>query len=166
MTDKQATQLNLKRITIWTVCIIVGLWFITLFSLVFFDATIRGTFGDMFGSINALFSGLALAGIIITILLQRQELELQRQELKETKEELKRSATAQENSEIALKRQAENLKISAKLSALSTLLTYYIDVDNKMSEGLAYKMTRTEVKEKIDDYVGRVESILQVKEDF
>lgn len=47
----------------------------------------RGTFGDMFGNINALFSGLALAGIIFTILLQRQELKLQRMELKETRKE-------------------------------------------------------------------------------
>lgn len=34
----------------------------------------RGTFGDKFGAINALFSGLAFAGLITTILLQRREL--------------------------------------------------------------------------------------------
>lgn len=34
----------------------------------------RGTFGDKFGAINALFSGLAFAGLIATILLQRREL--------------------------------------------------------------------------------------------
>lgn len=47
----------------------------------------RGEFGDMFGGINALFSGLALAGIIFTISLQRKELKLQRKELKSTREE-------------------------------------------------------------------------------
>lgn len=41
----------------------------------------------MFGSVNALFSGLALAGIIFTILLQRLELKYQRDELKETRKE-------------------------------------------------------------------------------
>ena len=41
----------------------------------------RGTFGDMFGAVNALFSGLAFVGVIIAILLQRQELQLQRTEL-------------------------------------------------------------------------------------
>jgi len=35
---------------------------------------LRGVFGDKFGAINALFSGLAFAGIIWTILLQRKEL--------------------------------------------------------------------------------------------
>lgn len=43
----------------------------------------RGTFGDKFGAINALFSGLAFAGIIATILLQRRELFLQRKDLEE-----------------------------------------------------------------------------------
>lgn len=49
----------------------------------------RGAFGDKFGFINSLFSGLALAGIIYSIFLQQKELSLQRTELKETKEEFK-----------------------------------------------------------------------------
>lgn len=51
--------------------------------------TVRGTFGDMFGAINALFSGLALGGVIYTILLQRLELELQRDEIRYSSEQLK-----------------------------------------------------------------------------
>lgn len=50
-------------------------------------AAVRGAFGDKFGAINALFSGLAFAGIIFTILLQRRDLSLQRQELEETRKE-------------------------------------------------------------------------------
>jgi hypothetical protein len=46
----------------------------------------RGQFGDMFGSVNALFSGLAFAGIIFTIYLQMQELAEQRKEFKEQTE--------------------------------------------------------------------------------
>lgn len=37
-------------------------------------AAVRGQFGDKFGAANALFSGLAFAGIIITLLLQRRDL--------------------------------------------------------------------------------------------
>ncbi|NMR34756.1 hypothetical protein HIO71_11115 [Chryseobacterium aquaticum] len=40
----------------------------------------QGIFGDMFGAANALFTGLSFTGLIITILLQRQE-------LKETRDE-------------------------------------------------------------------------------
>jgi hypothetical protein len=47
-----------------------------------------GAFGDSFGVLTALFSGLAFAGIILTILLQREELRLQRNELKLTRQEL------------------------------------------------------------------------------
>lgn len=49
-----------------------------------------GVFGDSFGVLTALFSGLAFAGIIFTILLQREELKLQREELRLTREELTR----------------------------------------------------------------------------
>ncbi len=47
-----------------------------------------GVFGDMFGFVNALFSGLAFAGLIYAIWLQRIELRLQRRELEATREEL------------------------------------------------------------------------------
>jgi hypothetical protein len=41
------------------------------------DWSKRGQFGDLFGSVNALFSGFAFAGIIYTIYLQRKDLKLQ-----------------------------------------------------------------------------------------
>lgn len=41
----------------------------------------RGTFGDMFGAANALFTGLSFVGLIVTILLQRKDLNIQRNEL-------------------------------------------------------------------------------------
>jgi hypothetical protein len=70
---------NNKKEFLWflgAVFLIVGLWFGNLYLLQ--GCKDRGTFGDMFGSVNALFSGLALAGIIFTILLQRKELGYQR----------------------------------------------------------------------------------------
>lgn len=39
-------------------------------------------FGDSFGAVNALISALAFAGMIVTFILQRYELEMQRKELK------------------------------------------------------------------------------------
>ncbi len=44
-------------------------------------------FGDTFGGLNAIFSGLAFGGVILTIYLQRNELALQRHELKLTRKE-------------------------------------------------------------------------------
>jgi len=47
------------------------------------------SFGEKFGAINALFAGLAFAGVIYTVYLQRKELQLQRDEIKRSTEELK-----------------------------------------------------------------------------
>ena len=56
--------------------------------------TDRGLLGDSFGVVNALFSGLAFAGLILAIWLQSIELRLQREELKLTRDELKRHGDA------------------------------------------------------------------------
>lgn len=48
----------------------------------------RGVYGDSFGSVNALFTGLAFSGIIFTILLQQREIRLQRADFKEQLNEM------------------------------------------------------------------------------
>ncbi|WP_054513080.1 hypothetical protein [Chryseobacterium sp. ERMR1:04] len=96
---------------IWLFIVILILWIISvvLVNLIFTTWTERGTFGDSFGALNSLFSGLAFGGIIYTILLQRKELKLQRDELILTRDELKRSANAQEESN---KFQHEQIRIA------------------------------------------------------
>jgi|GEM_PF-2473969 len=66
----------MNKRTLWTIIItILTLWIGSGFIVYFcFPSDERGSIGDMFGAINALFSGAALAGIIITIYLQRDEL--------------------------------------------------------------------------------------------
>ena len=44
--------------------------------------------GDSFGALNAIFSGLAFAGVILTVIMQKDELNLQRKELKDTRKEI------------------------------------------------------------------------------
>ncbi len=87
--------------------------------------TESGQFGDMFGGLNALFSGLAFLGVIYAIFLQKEELGLQRKELELTRKELKRTAEAQEKSQEALSKQAASLKVTAKLNGLSAILQHY-----------------------------------------
>jgi len=48
-----------------------------------------GTFGDSFGVLNSLFTGLGFAGLLITIFLQREDLKLTRLELSDTRAEIK-----------------------------------------------------------------------------
>jgi|SRR5947209_724490 len=85
----------------------------------------RAYFGEMFGAVNTLFSGLALAGVVYAIFLQRRDLELQRRELEITKEDLKRAALAQKKSEQSLVEQAKMMELTAKLTALNFLAGAY-----------------------------------------
>lgn len=50
-----------------------------------------GTFGDQFGAVNALFSGLAFVGLIYTIIQQNRSIELQRKDLKNQLRELQQN---------------------------------------------------------------------------
>lgn len=60
---------------------IVSIAFPFIINHYFSDWSKSGTFGDTFGALNAFFSGLVLTGVIVTILIQRNELKYQRQEL-------------------------------------------------------------------------------------
>ena len=86
------------------------------------SGTEAGVFGDMFGALNPFFSGLALIGVIYSVILQSEELSLQRVELRENRKELERSAKAQEKTEEVLSRQLHLSVISARLSALPELI--------------------------------------------
>ena len=73
------------------------------------DWQVRGQFGDLYGSTNALFSGLAFAGLLCTLWLQQRQLELQRSELKLQREELalQREEMAASRAELANQARAQ-----------------------------------------------------------
>lgn len=70
--------------------VVTFIWVSAMFSIscYFPELEERGQFGDMFGSVNALFAGLAFSGVIWAIIIQKQELELQRKEIRGQKEQL------------------------------------------------------------------------------
>ena len=82
----------------------------------------RASFGEMFGAVNALFSGLAFAGVICAILLQREDLSLQRTELQLTREQHTASAKANRAAAESLADQARLQLRSAQLDALTAQL--------------------------------------------
>lgn len=94
----------------YAVISVIVVWALTFFLLFLPESEKRGQFGDMFGAVNALFSGLAFAGLIITLILQMKELGLQRDELEETRKELKNQREEFEKENETLKYQRfENL---------------------------------------------------------
>lgn len=82
---------NSNSLLISLVLLVAILWVISwlLLTTLIPTPSERGQFGDMFGSVNALFSGLAFAGLIFTIHLQREELAMQREELRLQREEMR-----------------------------------------------------------------------------
>ncbi|EMI7999014.1 hypothetical protein ACRZTM_003334 [Acinetobacter baumannii] len=73
-----------------------------------------GTYGDSYGSLNTLFSGLAFAALFISLLLQRRELEAQRKEIAATREETEKSNTIAENQRKITAQQAKLLEQQIK----------------------------------------------------
>lgn len=70
-------------------CVVI-LWLVNCFWLPCCStAERRGQFGDKFGAVNALFSGLAFAGLIITLVMQYYELRLQRKGIVDQAREMK-----------------------------------------------------------------------------
>ena len=91
------SQENKSNVWMWvivvfvTVMVVLLLWCLVPSYLTAPYAKIseKGAFGDTYGTVNALFTALAFGGLIITILLQRQELKLQRDELRLQRLEMK-----------------------------------------------------------------------------
>ena len=117
------------------VLLVLGAWGLTWYLLK--DMSDRGTFGDMFGAVNALFSGLAFVGVVFAIILQSKELKLQRRELKFTREELKGQKLQLEAQNVTLRRQNfentffELLRLQNEITSSIDL----VDENNKITKG-------------------------------
>jgi len=91
--DKDNTN---EKFPVWRVllllAVIVAVWITAWWGIpqLYPKRDEAGQFGDMFGAVNALFSGMALAGVVVAIWLQSRELALQRKELRSQKEQLQR----------------------------------------------------------------------------
>lgn len=108
--DKHNNEETKSQLWIWIIIAIVGVIALWGLSWILIDKYIdsptdQGTFGDKFGAVNALFSGLAFAGLIVTLLYQKEELKLQREELAQTREELKGQREEFEEQNKTMKRQ-------------------------------------------------------------
>ena len=104
-----------------------------------------GSFGDQFGAANALFSGLAFAGLIVTILLQRKDLRLQRKDLKMQRKELQITNLQLEGQKEQLEEQNKILRIQRFENTFFQMLTQFQEIVN----GLTYTYNnRSEIQEK------------------
>ncbi len=157
--NSESDKSDVKRLeALFFIVILLFGFSIWVLYCIFPDLTDRGAFGDSFGVVNSLFSGLAFAGLIFTIYLQRTELKLQREELQATRVELKRSAKAQEKSEEQLRQQAENMKLTAKLNGLNTLSEYY---NSKVPKNGQLDRVQIEYRKRLEEIANEIEEIIK-----
>lgn len=138
-----------KRKLVWlrsnllcTMLIVVLALFFANLCLIFlpFSKEARGTFGDQFGVVNALFSGLAFAGLIYTIILQRKDLKIQkrdllyqRRELELTRKELELTRKEMEEQTAEFEKQNESLRIQRFENTFFNMLSQFQEVVNNLS---------------------------------
>lgn len=103
-------------LVLWLVVLAISLW---VFCRHGADASSRwGQFGDAFGVVNALFSGLALLGIVAALLMQREDIDLQLEEMRESVAAQKAAAEMQE-------RRARIAALAEMLRACEVLADFY-----------------------------------------
>lgn len=118
--------------------LVVVVWAVSGVLIYIYAGEGRGLFGDMFGAINALFSGLAFAGVLYAILLQRTDLKLQRHEF-----ELSRAEMAAQREQLVL--QNATLRLQSFENTFFQLLRLHNDIVNSIDlvrEGTGEVTTR------------------------
>lgn len=125
----------MKKNIVWLMLGGVATLFLLNMSLIWIidDSNWRGTFGDQFGAVNALFSGLAFTGLIYTIILQRRDLELQRNDLKLQREELALTRQEMEEQTAEFEKQNETLRIQRFENTFFNMLSQFQEVVNNLS---------------------------------
>ena len=96
-----------------------------------------GSFGDMFGAVNALFSGLALAFVAVAVWLQSRQLAAQKEELSATRKELREAKLAQQGIKELQQQQLRALQVAGD-PRLVARLTTELDIRLSVAGGLPF----------------------------
>lgn len=101
--------------------------------------------GGMFGVVNALFSGLALVGVVAAIILQGQELREQRREIKEEGK--------------TLERQLHAMRLAAEVSASASILQFAESPAGTSLDALSIRADRDEALARLRAIVVELEGL-------
>lgn len=105
----------------------------------------RGQFGDMYGFVTSLFSGLTIIGLVYTIIQQHEDLRIARESLAEQKKELQLNRDELKETREEYKKQHDTLKLQRfestffrllelNLSIIDEIKTYSFDKINGATE--------------------------------
>ncbi|WP_310620879.1 putative phage abortive infection protein [Flexibacterium corallicola] len=168
MAENNIEDQGIKRIYIVGAIALVVLFWIGNWWLGFWylEADERGTFGDTFGAVNALFSGLALAGLCYAILLQQHELRITKKDARRTKQMLDEQTQHLELQNANHSKQAFEVTFFQMLKLLSDLteqLSIASNHPNSSSTKIIGKMSFRVFKSKLWDLKRRKESNIKSK---
>lgn len=144
-----------SNISIW-ICAIGSVLFILALVIAYFaylqsnfPLFSRGdyaTLGDSFGILSSLFSGLAFAGLIVTIVMQNKTLKLQMKELREAKKESARQSKAQEGQEKVMNAQFQAIQLQQFETTFFHLLKLFQEIiDSFQGDVKSFKKTDCEI---------------------
>jgi len=152
--NNSKTGIFIKLIVLVTV-----IWALSAVLIIFFldDWGDRGTFGDLFGAVNALFSALAFATLIYTIILQREEIKQNREEIVLNRKELAKGAKLQQKAQEVLIEQVAQTHLSAKMNAMRTLVDYY---NNQIANPKSTPETIEKAKEKRKQIIRQIDVLI------
>lgn len=105
-----------KHVLLVSIPLVLIAWFVSypiVDWFVYGSRESEGQFGDSFGAVNALFSGLAFALLIYTAMLQREDLLAQQEQLKAQLDEMKEQRILQ-----AVQTQIQHGQLAASVTAL------------------------------------------------
>jgi len=145
---------RLARVVFILICTgFIGLWLLTPHLIEYAgkhnlmpSADSPGVFGDQFGSINSLFTGLAFVALLFTIYQQSHDLKIQQSDLALSLEEMRKSADAQ----------TAQVRINTLSSLLSSLPLLIREEENRVnhiasSSTIGSDFTATELEGKTLD---------------
>lgn len=125
---KQGFSIGLIGLALFFLVLAAWGWWGVFFSTAPDDSTgfvgARGTFGDSFGALNALFSGLAFIGLTIAILYQRRELAAYHRELALVTDEMKNQGSL-------LKQQVQVMRVQQLDSTFFKTLEYWRECERR-----------------------------------
>lgn len=129
------------------------LFAIIVISLIYSDYAVMtlpnfGALGDSFNIFTSLFTGLAFAGVVISVVLQTQELKLQRKELKLQRKELKATRQELKEQKEQLKEQAKHLKEQQQEMANQSFDNKFFQMLNMFNTNVTNLKTPTNIKGK------------------
>ncbi|MBS9463351.1 hypothetical protein KIM67_13110 [Flagellimonas sp. 389] len=148
-----------NKILIKLILLVVLIWGLSAILIMTFlsEWSDRGTFGDLFGAVNALFSALAFAVLIYTIILQREEIKQNREEIVLNRKELEKSSKLQRKAQDVLIKQVEQTHLSAKMNAMRTLVDYY---NNQISNPKSTEEVIERAKQKRKQIIVQIDQLI------